>query len=78
MDIEYQLRSVLTGNLVYQSSSKRDVIQFLTKRKPSTHEVYWVNPISGRVRAIDNGKLFVKQNKLGRGENVKQTELNIN
>lgn len=75
MDIEYQIRSSLSGNLVYQSDCRREVVQMLNKRNPSTYDVYWVTPKSGRVRGISNGKSFVKQARRNSPKNVIQTSL---
>lgn len=78
MDIEYQIRSVWSGNLIYKSTSQKDVIQKLDKRNPGTYDVYWVTPRSGRVRAISAGRSFVKQavnksNKNGIQSSLKDT-----
>jgi|GEM_PF-4838613 len=75
MDIEYQIRSVFSGDLIYKSDCRKEVVKVLDKRNHSTHDVYWVNPISGRVRVITSGKLFVKQTRINRSNNVIQTSL---
>lgn len=75
MDIEYQIRSVLSGNLVYKSTCREEVTQKLNKRNPSTYEVYWVTPRSGRVRAISAGSSFAKQVRGTSAKNGIQTSL---
>ncbi len=75
MDIEYQIRSVFSGDLIYKSDCRREVVKVLTKRNPGTYDVYWVNPRSNKVRVISPGNIFVKQNQPDRSENLKQTSL---
>jgi len=75
MDIEYQVRSIFSGNLIYKSDCQRDVVKMLNERNTGTYDVYWVNPRSGRIRVITNGRSFVKQAKLSGSENVIQTSL---